>query len=218
LPLLSRLLPALTALCLMTGSALANPAFLADGDAQTLSFDILRKGQVIGGHTTVFVPRAGGVAASTTAWVKVKVLGITVYAFDMRETELWEADRLVDFTTTSNDDGARHAAAGKAAGDGLALMIDGQAHQAPALPVANLWRMLPEGEIEAIDPADGKPGKLVVRELGRETISVRGRAVPARHWTWEGDMARELWYDDADRLIQVRLRGDDGSQILYVAR
>ena len=32
----------------------------------------------------------------------------------------------------------------------------------------------------------------------------------------KGDLERELWYDNKDRLVQVKFKGGDGSTINYI--
>jgi hypothetical protein len=49
-------------------------------------------------------------------------------------------------------------------------------------------------------------------------VTARGRSVEARHYQLSGELERELWYDAAGVLVQVRFKGKDGSDIRYELR
>jgi hypothetical protein len=60
--------------------------------------------------------------------------------------------------------------------------------------------------------------KITVRDAGSESIPVAGQSVAAQHYVIEGDLQRELWFDETRVLVKVRFKGNDGSNIEYVLR
>jgi hypothetical protein len=46
-------------------------------------------------------------------------------------------------------------------------------------------------------------------------LSIKSRSVKAHHYTLKSKMSQDVWYDEQQRLIQVRIVGSDGSIITY---
>ena len=55
-----------------------------------------------------------------------------------------------------------------------------------------------------------------VRDNGQQAVPVHGKTVQARHFVITGDLERELWFDDDNVIVKVRLKGKDGSDIQYL--
>lgn len=101
--------------CLATG--LYAPA-LAAGKASR-RFTVLRAGDPMGEHVLDAVQTADGFEIAIDIALKVKVLGITAYRYEMENREVWKAGRLVSLNSKVNDDGTKDFATGKQAGGEL---------------------------------------------------------------------------------------------------
>ena len=44
---------------------------------------------------------------------------------------------------------------------------------------------------------------------------IQGKQRPAHHYEIVTSFPQEVWYDDNDQLVQVELKGSDGSTIRY---
>ncbi|TAN59722.1 MAG: hypothetical protein EPN20_14655 [Magnetospirillum sp.] len=213
---LRRLLPLVTALAISALPTMAAPP-LPDG-SRSLAFDIIRHGETIGSHSLVFNQRQGMTEVRIDVSVKVTVLSFTAYRFEQHGTEVWVGNRLKTLAIDSDDNGSRHRVVADLVHGKLRTVVDGNTADYPEMPPATLWRAVPAATTVVLDPTDGRPTFISTTDAGWETISVRGQPTRARHWTWDGELKRDLWYDGNDTLVQVRVMGDDGSEVIYVLR
>lgn len=198
---------------------LAGAAHAAAPRDGKLDFAVLRDGEPIGSHEMSFRRDGDALAVDVRTRVAVKVLFVTAYRFEHDGRELWRDGRLVRLDSVTDDDGTKHSLHVEANGRGLQVVGDGQTAEIDAamLP-ASLWH---EGVVRSgalLNTLDGRTMAVRVEDLGQETVTARGRAVPARHYRITGDLERELWYDADAVLVRVRFKGKDGSDILYELR
>lgn len=204
--------------------ALATPAFLASQPGQVLAeqilaFDVTRNGGTIGYHTYAFRPRKGGFEVRVEADIRVSILLIPFFVYEQQGVEVWENGRLKSLDYVTNDDGTRHTVKAELAGGKLRVSVDGKpATTHPEMIPGSLWHPPSPSHTMMLDPGDGTPVPLKVQMLGEETIMVRGKPTPATRWLWDDGLRRELWYDATQTLVQVWIRGDDGSDIYYVLK
>jgi hypothetical protein len=201
---------------------LASPvAALASGvpDGGVLDFSILRNGEEIGRHTLRFEARGRTVDVRVEASVDFRFGFIPLYRFDHRAHEVWRDGALVRLSATTQDNGDDFQIEVRPDGAGLVLSVNGESTPIEANTVpASLWNIALVGRKVILDPADGEMMAVAISDAGAETITVRGRDVVARHYVMTGDFERDLWYDRDGVLMQVRFKGDDGSEIHYQLR
>ena len=144
---------------------------------------------------------------------------IPLYRFDHLAHEVWRDGALVRLSADTQINGDDFKVEVRPDGAGLSLSVNGESTpiEAAIIP-ASLWNIALVNRGRILDPANGEILSVATSDAGTETIAVRGRAVAARRYVMTGDFERELWYDQAGVLMQVRLKGDDGSEILYRLR
>lgn len=204
------------------------PLFLAAGAALAadtvprgpLSFTVLRNGEAVGSHVLRFnTSPDDSLEVSADTNVVVKMALIPVYRFEHHGRETWKDGHLVALSSETNDDGTRHVL--KVAGDagGLAVNGDGNPGRLPAdtLP-ASLWNTGTVIRDSLMNTLDGHVMAVHMADLGTEQVNVAGQSVAAHHYAMTGDLSRELWYDTAGTLVQVRFKAKDDSDIQYVLR
>jgi hypothetical protein len=184
-----------------------------------LDFTVLRNGSPIGTHVLKFSdqgPRTS-VAIHTDIAVKIPVIGIALYRFEHKGNEVWNNDRLVKLWSETNDNGvAKHVSA---AASGGGLQVNGSAKTwqtaGPVIP-ASLWNphLVQQGTL--LNTLDGSRMAVSVRFAGEENVQAHGATVRARHYVVNGELKRELWYDENWTLVMVRFTADDDSDIRYV--
>ena len=213
--------PIIAALVLFVSAtaAAATPAFLASQTEQTLSFAVTRNGGPIGYHTYAFRPRKGGFEVHVEADIRVSVLLIPFFVYEQQGVEIWENGRLKSLDYVTNDDGERHAVKAEVTGGKMRVSVDGKPPTShPEMLPGSLWHPPSPHLTMMLDPGDGNPTPLKVQVLGEDTIMVRGKPTRATRWLWDDGLRRELWYDADQTLVQVWIRGDDGSDIYYVLK
>lgn len=184
-----------------------------------LDFTVMRNGEEVGRHELVFRKYGDKLDIDIATRVAVKVLFVTAYRFEHDGHETWQNGELVRLTSVTNDDGTHHTLDVRANGHGLDVVGDGSKSNADAAIIpASLWNegILAGGKI--LNTLDGRKMAIDVREIGKETVEVRGEPVSARHFAVTGELERELWFDSNDVLVKVRFKGKDGSDIDYLLR
>lgn len=128
------------------------------------------------------------------------------WRFESRQTEVWEGDRLVAFTSQTDDDGEWHDIRAEPAGDGL--LMRGHEHET-ALPAdaapENFWHPFLRGRSLLFETKKGRPKTVAVAADGAEVLTIDRRKVPAKRYAVTGDLERRLWYDEDDRLLRIAL-------------
>jgi hypothetical protein len=212
-----RLFPPLAAVvvavCLVWAPSYAAPAVAGD-----LAFRVLRNGTDVGRH--VISRRRSGdlteVEVKTSIVIHLFFVPIYRYTHDVRE--VWDGPKLLRHISRRNDNGAQEEMELVRDGDRLRIEHDGKVIDrigADTLP-ANLWdRRLIEQRV-VLATASGERMSIQAEHLGAERIEVAGQWIIAEHYAVSGDLERELWYDDQERLVKVRFRASDGSQLEYV--
>jgi hypothetical protein len=184
-----------------------------------LEFDILRNGAAIGRHVYRFERRGDPLVVRIEAKIDYRFAFIPLYLFHHEAREVWRDGRLIGMTAETDDNGDSYRIEVRPDGDKINLSVNGvQTLVDPGIVPASLWNI---GMIErrlVLDPADGELMTVSIVAAGEETIEVRGRDTAARRFVMTGDFERDLWYDRDDILVQVRFKGDDGSEIRYRLR
>jgi hypothetical protein len=184
---------------------------------ETFRFAITRNGDQIGTHS-IDLNRAGTeTSVSIATDLAVKVLFVTAYRFQHVASEHWVGGRLVALNSTTDNNGTRHQVAVAMKTSGLEVEADGKAAarlDRNILP-ASLWNPEVLRRPVMLDTQDGQVLPLSVVDQGSEDLPIDARTVKAHHYTMKSKYSQEVWYDEQQHLVQVRLIGPDGSVILY---
>jgi hypothetical protein len=163
-----------------------------------LHFDIIRKGSKLGTHELSFAPTTDGLTVRVAVDLAYKILGVTLYRYTHRATEIWSGDQVVALQTMTDDNGDKYSVTGRRGPGGLAI----QGTKAPryiapanALPATH-WN---QRELEGpwINTQDGRLMRPKVTPEHVETIPAGGgRSLSARRFNLSGDVQLDMWYDD----------------------
>jgi hypothetical protein len=169
-----------------------------------LNFDVVRKGKDIGDHSYRFsgTTAALTVKVTTDIVVKVPLIRTTAYSFRHASVESWKNGKLMQLSSTTDDDGDPHQL---------------QTANKGALP-ASLWNddILRSGKL--MNTIDGTLMNIRAADLGMETVTTKRGSISAHHYRLSGGLARDLWYDAAGNLAQVAFKADDGSTVMYIRK
>ena len=186
---------------------------------QPLAFTVLRNGDPVGTNTISFQQTAAGLQVDVKTNIVVKFAMIPVYRFEHEGHEVWQGDHLVSLRSVTDDDGAPHKLAVSAQGGSLDVKGDGYSGPgAASLIPGSLWNPAVPHQTTLLNSLDGKMMTVAVKDLGEETVLVRGVASMAHHYVVDGDLKRDLWYTSDGTLVQIHLKAKDDSDILYVLR
>jgi hypothetical protein len=200
------------ALCV---AAFVTPA-QADPNTASVDFAVMRNGAQIGTNHI----RVGHDGEETTVQnithVAVNIGFLTLYKYDQTETERWVDGRFVAMNSKTDDNGTEHSASAKAKDGKIVIRGDDKVSEAPptAVPLS-LWNPSLVASELAFDPTDGTVQAVKVRDRGEEKVVIQGKSRPAHHYEIVSNYPQDVWYDDNHQIVQVELKGSDGSTIRY---
>lgn len=164
-------------------AALASPALGAEKASRT--FQIMRDGDDIGTHMLDAVLGANGFEIAIDIRIKVKVLGITAYRYEMDNREIWKDGRIVSVNSTVNDDGTKDFA--KATRNGDVLTLEGSKFNGTAPGIAPTTSYFATDFLKRqpwISTQTGTPLDVGIKPEGRK-----------RWWQTSGELETRLGYD-----------------------
>ena len=184
---------------------------------ETYRYAITRNGDQIGTHSIDLNRTGTEISVSIATDLTVKVLFVTAYHFQHAASEHWVRGRLVALTSKTDDNGTRHQVSVAMKPSGLEVEADGKsgAHLDPTIQPASLWNPEVLRRPVMLDTQDGQVVPLSVVDQGNEDLTIDARTVKAHHYTMKSKYSQDVWYDEQQHLLQVKLIGPDGSVILY---
>jgi len=196
-------------------SLVSTPAHTADS-AKTTTFAVTRNDARIG-TSTICVEEAGSrTTIASTTHVAVKLAFLTLYHFDQTETEQWASGQWQSMSSTTDDNGIIHRIVASSSQNDIIVQGDGREKRITASVVpASLWNEAVLTQNAALDPLNGRIVPVRVVDRGEEDIAIDGRSVRARHFEVTTGFSQDVWYDPNHQLVQMELKGHDGSVIRY---
>ena len=187
----------------------------------SLGFTVQRDGENVGEHTIRFDNSDDSlkVEVQTSINVKLPFLGVSVYHFEHKGSELWRDGALIRLESTTDDDGEPRRLNVRREGEKLRVESNIAEHDSAAnLIPASLWHPDLITRHVLLNTLDGSEMAVSVSEQANETLQVQGRAVQTRHFVVSGGLNRELWYDAKGVLVKVAFAAKDDSRIEYVLK
>jgi hypothetical protein len=184
-----------------------------------LAFDIVRKGEVIGWHTTRFSADGDRLDVAVEIRIKVTFAGIALFRYEQDSHEVWTGGRLIALDSRTNDDGDKASVTARADGD--RLRIDGQAGRiflpGDAIPTS-YWNHALVDATTKIDTERGIATDLQVAPPQPDTVALDGKPMAAQRYEVTGRFAMTWWYLPDGEWAKLEFRGKDGTPITYVRR
>ena len=194
----------------------AAPAASSLAPAGALSFRVTRKGDQIGHQEIDFARQGHRLSVRSRIDIKVTLLGIAVFVFRHQVQEIWQADRLVELISATDDDGTPHQVHALSAGASLRIEADGHTSEAPGdVMPSSMWNPETVHRTMILDSIKGLIGAVAIADRGEETLTIRGAPVSAHHYAVTGAVVREIWYGPDLALCQFRSPGKDGSIVTF---
>jgi hypothetical protein len=188
----------------------------AQASEQDLNFDVLRNGEKIGNHQIIFEKHGADLNVSIQTDVEVKIMFVPVYKFHHKSMETWKNGQLVGLYSKTNDDGTLHQLSLARQNNVLSGTSDGKeiSITRDILP-ASLWHPKIINSLSLLNTLEGHEMKIAVHHIGQEIMTTDKGTQPADYYKLTGELERELWFDKDQRLIKVRFKGSDDSEITY---
>lgn len=191
-----------------------NPSIPASG---RIEFKVVREDVDIGRHAVSFHRDGGLLRVDVTIDLNVTFLGMSLYRYSHRASEVWRDDRLVALQTGTDNNGQRHSVSGRAEGDGFIVDAGGGelAFPADVMPSSHWNRAWLDGR-PLINTQTGQRIDYKATPLGRENIETADSSRPGERFAISGDLVKDIWFDAGGRWLSSRFKAPDGSTISYV--
>jgi len=187
----------------------------ADPNA-SVNFAVMRNGEQIGTNKISVGHDGAETTVQDDTHIAVGLGVITLYHYDQNETERWAAGRLVALNARTDDNGTKLSTSAKVEDGKLVIHAGDKVREAPPTTVPiSFWNPLLVASDEAVDPKDGTVQPMKVIDRGEESLLIQGKQRSAHHYQIVTPFPEDVWYDGNNQLVQLELKGSDGSTIRY---
>jgi hypothetical protein len=169
----------------------------------------MRNGTPIGRHDVTFSRRGEEQVAVSEVMVTPRVLGVVVYRFEHRYTEITRGGRFVSVTSRQNRNGTIVEVQAEATPRGIAIQGSEGERLLPAQAAPLSW-WEPQRFGGAVPIFGTTTGKLMDLRWAREAI-----AGGSTRWRCAGEVEAMLDFAADDRWTAYQVLGDDGSTVIY---
>ena len=189
----------------------------ADLDHTEYRYSITRNGDRIGTHHVSFDRTGDRMTVQHDLSIRVTVLSLEAYRYDLRARETWSGERLVGFHSSTYKNGDSLQVFARAGSSGIRIRGgEGARSTAPgaAIPADPHWNVLNASRTHMIEAEDGTVRRVEVSGPHRAAVRVRGQRIVAERYDVRGDHEASLWYNEEGFLVKKRLRASDGSTVM----
>ena len=175
-------------------------------DLNRIEFDIYRNNKHIGKHIFSFDKSDGQLAVDSEINFQIKKLGIVLYKYHVKGTEIYEGEKLIKFNSKTNQNGKEKYVNLKLENE--QYIIDGSSYKgiAPVDYLLGTWWN--HGIVKAkaqISAVSGRIIKQKVTFLGKETIQIGDKSFNTLHFNFSSTdkklskdkkLNTDVWYDE----------------------
>jgi hypothetical protein len=197
---------------------LLTPVAYAASQLQDLAFQVTREGSPMGSHTIEFTQEGDKTIATIAIDLKVALGPITLFSYTHRNREVWQAGRLVELTTTTDDDGTKYSVTGRAIPGGFEVTGSEGTLLAPSeIMTTSYWQERTMEQTQLLDTQRGTLVDVTTREHSRETLHWGKHKLPAKHYQVRGGLNLDIWYDMQGHWVKLLFKAR-GSEIIYMPK
>ena len=186
---------------------------------ETVSYDILRGGNVIGSQTVHYMLTGGDMTVDINVAAAIHVMGIRVYNYAHHGTEHWHDGQMVSLVAKTDDDGiARQVNALRDPATGWHGTTGPNPGMAPLL-ATSLWNNQTIAATRLLDRETGAIQPVRVSPAGDEVLRLGNRSVQAHRFDLAGLVSGSAWYDSSGCWVRALFHTRvDGSLVEVRAR
>lgn len=193
-------------------------------ETDAISFSVFRKNDSpMGYHRLRFTRDGDRLIMEKEISLEVTLAFVTAYRYRHRNREVWEAGRLIEIETRTDDDGDDYWLRAKAGPDGLMVEGSGGSYVAPAdIIPTSYWNNAITSATQLLDTQRGLIMDVRMEDRGPETLTTQSGPMQARHHTINiltnppGKTNQiDLWYDETGQWVGLAFEAK-GQKITYV--
>jgi hypothetical protein len=181
----------------------------ADAQTEVRQFKIFVDGKRAGQYTMNIERRKDGTVSMTgNASVQLKIF-LRQYIYSFQGQELWsKSGRLMELSSTSNDDGKSFDVHAKADDKGINVTVNGSTRPVRwDVWTTSYWKAPDKSVVNKtvalLDADNGKTYSGTVQKIGSARVTMGGKALDCEHYRVEGGPNPiDLWFDKDNRLVR----------------
>ncbi|MFO0451308.1 MAG: DUF6134 family protein [Pseudomonadota bacterium] len=179
---------AATAATARVPAAAATPG-TARATPRQLNFDVFLDGRAIGYQRFDLSQTDDRLRIDTRAEFEVKLLLITAFAYDHRNTETWEGGCLQAIDARTNSNGKASAVSGRASGGAFVVSTnDGERRLDECVATFAYWdRDVLLRSPRLLNSQTGEYAPVRVERLGRDAVRIGAREIPVERYAIRGE-------------------------------
>ena len=185
-------------------------------DAGVYTFTVLKDGDPVGHHSFAFECEGDRIEIQEKTDIEVRLAMIPIYSFEHEARQLWEHGQVVRIDATTNDNGEKLDITVRPNGHGYIRTINGRVDKFDeSTTVLAFWNKDTLKHHAFFSAVEDKKLDASFQFLGQERMTLGGQQLDVEHYRMVGDEERDLWFDDASRVVKVAFERH-GSQLEYV--
>jgi len=197
---------------------LSSAAVIAeDTTDKTLVFDVFLDGKKIGYHRFEIDGPRSNAAVRSEASFDVKFLFVTAFSYRHTATESWSNGCLDEIEARTDSNGNKLNVSGERTDSGFVIDTgDVEAELPSCVMTFAYWNPGFLEQPRLLNPQTGEYLEVEVQELGRDTVRLEGREVPARSVRVTArQMDITLWYSENSEWLALESVAKGGRIIRY---
>lgn len=180
-------------LAALSGAASVLPHWQAKAATSVREFRILRDGSDIGRHRLQATREGEEFSIAIDIEIRVRILGITAYRYELQNRERWTGQRLLGLVSTTNDDGTDNFVRVRRVEGGLEVDGSGHSGLVPASAVASSYYVT--------DFMDRRPWLSSQSGEPLTVETVRSARGDGARWDVSGEVNTALFYNASGEWI-----------------
>ena len=188
-----------------------------DAEDRTLVFDVFLDGKKIGYHRFEIDGPRSNAAVRSEASFDVKFLFVTAFSYRHTATESWSNGCLDEIEARTDSNGKKLNVSGERTDGGFVVDTgDVEAELPSCVMTFAYWNPGFLEQPRLLNPQTGEYLEVEVQDLGRDTIRLEGREVPARSVRVTArQMDITLWYSENAEWLALESVAKGGRIIRY---
>ena len=197
----SKFLAALSCLAAAPACAAALPQCPVQS-GQTVGYDIVRGGTVIGAQTVRYTAAGPDLTVEINVSASIRALGVKVYNYEHHGTERWHDGQMVGLVTRTDDDGTPRQVNAMRDAAGWHGVSGAPPGPAPLL-ATSLWNSQTVAATRLLDRETGAVVPVHATPAGDEVLKLGSRSVTAHKYDLSGLVSGSAWYDSNGCWVQA---------------
>jgi hypothetical protein len=171
----------------------------------------------IGTYTNTVSQTGTNANVKTELHIAVKMIGIPLFHQDASRDEQWQSQRLVGFTSQTDDNGTNIKVTGKADGTNFAInsSTNGNLTAPQQVHPSNPWAPFVLQTDIMMSTKTGKLSPVVVKDTGETMVTFDGKQMKVHQWFVDDDKHQIVWIDDRGVIVAFQSE-EQGAQINFV--